>query len=442
MESSVSKILLQNYQDGDSGAASEIHARYAHRLYALAKAKLGRRLTTKVDPDDILQTTFLAFFEKADREEVFWKKEGDLWRLLAAICVNHVKRSAEHYGSQKRNADVEVSVNEQRDFEFDSASQKLIELVESLIQGENPMAIKIVEARLAGFSTREIAQQTGRSERTIRRIVDMLKAKLALMSEMNVDAELNHSVDPPDFESQGNFNASYEDYELLKMLGAGAFGKVYLARCRKTESLVTVKVLRRSWMGNENAEALFLNEANILASISHPNVISFLEFGPLPNGSWFIVMELVEGVTFDRAVGAQECSQRDLIAWLRQICESLEVIHGKGIIHGDLKPENLIVGNRKIKLIDFGFSRRENGPGGNWLGGTTGFVAPEKKSGSEADIYAFGKIVSFALHEPTVKLDSNVRDILQDICNQSCQRDPQIRPTAFATRKILDSIEA
>lgn len=440
MESSISKILLQNYQDGDSQAASDIHARYAHRLYALARAKLGKRLGAKVDPDDILQTTFLAFFEKADREEVFWKKEGDLWRLLAAICINHVKRSAETYASQKRNVKAEISGTEQRDFAFENASQKLIELTEAIVHGENPLTTKVLKARLAGFSTKDISQQTGRSERTIRRIMDMLKAKLALMSKLNVDAKLAQGLPRTGTEKKDSFNARYEDYDLLKMLGAGAFGKVYLAKNQKNESLVTIKVLRRSWMGNENAEALFLNEASILASIDHPNVISFLEFGPLPNGSWFIVMELADGVTFDRALRGQSYSQADFLTWLAQISAGLEVIHGNGIFHGDLKPGNLILSNRKIKLIDFGFSRKESDSNEKWVGGTAGFIAPEKKSGSEADIFAFGKILEFALNEPSLMLDPAVRAKLKNISDQACHADPDTRPNAAFLKEQMDSL--
>ena len=110
MNSSFSKTLLENYQNGDSQAAFEIYSRYAKRLFSLAKSRIGAKLATKIDPDDILQSAFQAFFVKADRDEVYYNSKGDLWRLLAAICINHVKREVERYGAAKRDLTIEVAL--------------------------------------------------------------------------------------------------------------------------------------------------------------------------------------------------------------------------------------------------------------------------------------------------------------------------------------------
>ena len=78
MTSQFSKILLERYQGGDSRAAGELYDRYAKRLLGLARQRLTRLLAAKVDPDDISQATFQAFFELADQDQVRWDREGDL----------------------------------------------------------------------------------------------------------------------------------------------------------------------------------------------------------------------------------------------------------------------------------------------------------------------------------------------------------------------------
>ena len=428
MDSQFSKALLENYQNGDSNAAFEIHSRYAQRLFALARSRIGNHLVAKLDPDDVVQTAFQAFFEKADRSEIFWSKQGDLWRFLSAICINHVKREAEFYGAAKRDASLERPADPNIEQKLNQASVHLSELLESILHEEPPLTARIVRARLAGFKLAEIAARTGRSERTIRRVLQGLKARLAMMSALNLDSHLLQDTRHDQKNDAAKFQAKYDDFDLLRMLGAGAFGKVYLARNRITDSLVAVKALRRSWLGDTKAESLFLNEAKILDSIEHPNVVKFLDAGPLPNGSWFIVMEYADGRALDQVVQSG-ANSNEITVWLGQICMALEEIHRRGMTHGDLKPSNVIVAQGHVRLIDFGFSRRATEPGKTWLGGTTGFVAPERESSSAADVFAFGRIVEFVLRESTEFSEKEI-SLLSAIATEACADTPDQRPTA------------
>jgi tRNA A-37 threonylcarbamoyl transferase component Bud32/DNA-directed RNA polymerase specialized sigma24 family protein len=430
MDSHFSKILLDRYREGDDAAAFEIYSRYAQRLFALTRTRIGKQFAAKIDPEDITQSAFQAFFAKADRDEVFWNKQGDLWRLLAAICINHLKREVEHFNAAKRNAHLEQAVEVELDNGRDGAGDKLAELLESLVRNEKPLVSQVAKGRLAGFTLAEIAEQTGRSERTVRRILQMLKAKLADESTMNLQFYFDGgSTTAGSRHDVALFDANYDDFDLLKMIDAGAFGKVYLARDRKANLLVAVKALRKSWLGNSAAEALFLNEAKLLASLKHPNVVQFLDAGRLPNDSWFIVMEYANGVSLKQAIKTS-ADASEVLDWLLQTCRALEFLHGKGVTHGDLKPANIIVCSGVAKLIDFGFAQQAAGANRKLRGGTAGFVAPEFNASPSSDMFAFGKVVDFAMKCMIKKDGRDAPFQLTEIVELTTADDPDSRPSS------------
>lgn len=431
MDSHFSKILLDRYRDGDSAAALEIYSRYAQRLFALTRTRIGKQLKSKIDPEDIAQSAFGAFFSKADQNEIFWQKQGDLWRLLAAICINHLKREVEHYSAAKRNANLEQAIDLEIDGQLDGASNNLAELVESLVHDEKPLVSQVAQARLAGFTLAEIAEQTGRAERTVRRVLQMLKAKLTTQSTLNLEFHLDDGqAAKVKAQLAVQFKADYDNFDLLKMIDAGAFGKVYLARNKQTESLVAVKALRKAWLGDATVEGLLINEAQVLASLRHPHIIQFLDAGRLPNGSWFIVMEHANGTTFDKAIQTQLADSCEILNWLQQTCEALEFLHSKNVTHGDLKPANIIVCDRKnVQLIDFGFAQHANRSNPGWRGGTSGFIPPERSSSPAGDMFAFGRIIDFTIRHAASTL-GKAEAPLSEIAEVVTFRDQSIRATA------------
>ncbi len=438
MDSHFSKILLNRYREGDSEAAFEIYSRYAQRLFALTRTRIGKQLTAKIDPEDVMQSAFQAFFAKADRDEVFWNKQGDLWRLLAAICINHLKREVEHFGAAKRNTNLEHAIEVELDNRLDGAGNKLAELLESLVHNEKPLVSQVAQGRLAGFTLAEIAERTGRSERTIRRILQILKAKLAKESTLNLQFHFDgeSKTTGPDHDA-ALLDSNYDDFDLLKMIDAGAFGKVYLARSHRTNSLVAVKALRKSWLGDETAESLFLNEAKILASIEHTNVVQFLGAGRLPNGSWFIVMEYANGVSLKHAINSKTTST-EILNWLLQTCRALEFLHDNGLTHGDLKPANIIVCNGVVQVIDFGFAQQADGASSKLRGGTSGFIAPELNANPSSDMFAFGKVVDFAMKNMVEGGSDGVPVGLAEIVELTTAIDPDNR---LSSREIVLRLE-
>ncbi len=436
-DSQFSLILLDRYRFGDGEAANELWSRYANRLAGLVRKQLSGQLRSKIDPDDILQTTFADFFQKADRNEVYWKKEGDLWRLLAAIAVNHVGREAEHFAAAKRNPALETKLDTEvmiSSADEASAARRLSEILESVLHNENSFSVRVLHSRLTGLSTAEIATVTGRSERTVRRVLQMLKTKLMSDAGFSLTAD-SDETDPP---VMVDFSESFRDYDLLKMVGAGTFGKVYLARDNRNDRLVAVKALRRDWLGNTEAERLFLNEAKLLASIEHQNVVRFFGAGPLPNGSWFLVTEYADGSTLDRRFASETVTANQVLKWIHQISDALKCLHEHGIVHGDLKPANIVVRQQGVCLIDFGFSWKSSGSLPGLTGGTRGYIAPETQTSFAADVYALGKCILFIVDrakELFVK-DKQLASLCR-IAELATVEDPKKRP---AVRTLQNEI--
>ncbi len=434
MSTEFSKILLERYQSGDSQAASEIHARYARRLLGLAKSKLLTLLSSKVDPADIAQETFLAFFEMADRDEVRWDREGDLWRLIAGIAINQMHRQTEFFAAAKRNVGQEVAqseipiVDEKNDV---VAISQLEDLVSVVLQNEKPLAKKVLTARLAGLTHVEIAERTGRSERTIRRVLQTLKSKLANCYDFQIGDD-----EPADREallgSHDNIGISFDHFDLVRMIGAGAFGKVYLARDHRTGESVAIKVLKSSWLGRTGVESQFLNEANQLARLSHPNIVGFLGAGPLPNGSWFIVMENCVGQSL-RNFDFKSEEMSFALKRMREIALAIAYLHEKGVVHGDLQPANVMLTSCGAKLIDFGFScfqMNDSSRRARLVGGAEGFIAPELNTSREADVYSLGKLIEFVLDRVGDAASENEIAKLRHVAKMACDFHPKNRPDA------------
>jgi RNA polymerase sigma factor (sigma-70 family) len=182
--------LLQRILAKDAGADQDLFQKYAHRLVALAQSKLPPHLARRVDADDIVQSAFVAFFQGAKEGKFTWERRGDLWRLLAAITVNKFAKQRERHGAARRNAFAEQSTAggdsvspaaapqavsaEPTPEELAEAADEIAQLKRGLDDAQQAM----LDMRLDGFQIEEIAQAAGKSERTVRRMLDMLKTKL------------------------------------------------------------------------------------------------------------------------------------------------------------------------------------------------------------------------------------------------------------------------
>src|SRR5688572_28880397 len=196
-------------------------------------------------------------------------------------------------------------------------------------------------------------------------------------------------------------------YVVVRKLGKGGLGSVFLVEDthRQGEQLA-LKRVRTDTLGKK-AAAILRNEFTALASLEHPNLARVYDFGVEPEtADYFFTSEFVDGVTLFKACADLDLSHaQDLslfIDLLAQVVRALEYIHSRGLVHGDIKPENILVTglsgeSARVKLIDFGLTRREKEFGGKKVLGTTYYIAPETIIGSQVDrrtdLYSLGAVV-------------------------------------------------
>ncbi len=194
-------------------------------------------------------------------------------------------------------------------------------------------------------------------------------------------------------------------FEVLRPLGAGGMGKVYLARQISLDRLVAIKVLPMA----EGFATQFLDrlerEAMAMAKISHPNIVGVYDFIRLKNAGAAIIMEWIDGGNLREILLPEKKPVKDLnriVAVIRQVADSLAAAHRVGIVHRDVKPENILISqDGVVKVSDFGLAlpldeeAHRITVSGTSLG-TLGYMAPEQMDGSpvdaRADIYSLGVI--------------------------------------------------
>ena len=196
-------------------------------------------------------------------------------------------------------------------------------------------------------------------------------------------------------------------YRLLDRLGEGGMGEVYAAEHVHIEKRVAIKLLRNEILTNQEAVHRFRQEARSASSIGHRNIIAIEDFGQLPDGRIYLAMELLHGSPLSDLIKQPQPAER-LINILIQTGHGLAAAHKKGIVHRDMKPENVFVtitaeGEDVPKLLDFGIAKMSGGEGNNHLTktgtifGTPFYMAPEQALGQNvdhrADVYAMGVIM-------------------------------------------------
>ena len=203
-------------------------------------------------------------------------------------------------------------------------------------------------------------------------------------------------------------------YRVVEVLGEGGMGAVYVAEHLKLRKPVALKTIRARHSDEAQHVARFFREATATAQIEHPHVVSAIDFGELPEGGHYLVMQLVRGASLTRHIGRGAPPWPQAAELGAQIADALAAAHAVGVVHRDLKPDNVLLEEREgrlwAKVIDFGIARmsgevRQLGPTSdgrpitavNTILGTPGYMAPEQALGaqvdSRADLYALGVIL-------------------------------------------------
>lgn len=187
-----------------------------------------------------------------------------------------------------------------------------------------------------------------------------------------------------------------ERYEIISRIGSGGMADVYKSRDHKLDRMVAVKVLKPEFREDTNFVAKFGREAQAAAGLSHPNVVNVFDVGE-DRGLYYIVMELVEGITLKAYITRKgKLSVKEATSIAIQVSLGLEAAHNRGIVHRDVKPQNIIIStDGKVKLSDFGIAKATNSNTitANVMG-SVHYSSPEQVRGgasdARSDIYSLG----------------------------------------------------
>ena len=198
-------------------------------------------------------------------------------------------------------------------------------------------------------------------------------------------------------------------YTVTRLLARGGVGLVYLARDERRSLDVVLKVLAPDWATDSEALARFEREVERLQGLRHPNIVRLLDSGH-EDGRGYMVLEYIDGVTLDEYVRARRhLDVEDFVPIAAQILKGLGFAHGRGLVHRDMKPGNVMLCERKgrgnfVKILDFGLARLVDGERpvtAQHLVGTAGFLSPEQIRGApldhRADLYAVGVLFYYML---------------------------------------------
>jgi eukaryotic-like serine/threonine-protein kinase len=454
--SGTSLILLERFRDGDECAAEALFSLYFDRLTALARSRLSARLASRTDPEDIVMSVYRSFFMGARAGRFDISSGGDLWRLLASITKHKLLRQIRHHEAGRRSVNVERPFDEQREGRFpgrlsDPSPEEAIALADELewvLSQFDSVGRRVLELRLQGAELTEIARDTGRSERTVRRILARVREVIGERFPMADDDRESHVprseqerqlseprriVLPETRSLSSSAEAeplkdgpllSHRDVLLQRMIGAGRMGKVYQARRISENRTVAVKFLRKSFLHHPGVVERFIGEARTIATLDHPHIVRIHGLGRTSGGAYFIVMELVAGSNLDQIIKARTISVDEARDWAIQICQALEHAHHRGIIHCDLKPANILLDEGgRIRVTDFGLARSLTGhtPWTAEVEGTAPFMAPEQASRCwgeidvRTDVYGIGAVLYTLLTGRPPWLGRRLPDVLASV---------------------------
>ncbi|MDJ0840573.1 MAG: AAA-like domain-containing protein [Acidobacteriota bacterium] len=208
---------------------------------------------------------------------------------------------------------------------------------------------------------------------------------------------------PKPMQSRSFVGFKLGSWRLVKELGAGGMGEVWLAERADAAFQMTaaVKLIKPHFATGE-VIARFKRERQLLADLKHPNITHLLDGGTAPDGRPYLVMEYVQGETIDRWCESQKPARRQILALFRQVCSACAYAHRKGVLHRDIKPSNIMIDNDgRAKLMDFGIASLKDDVDLTHLGAyspmTPEYASPERRAGREvteaADIYSLGLVL-------------------------------------------------
>ena len=207
--------------------------------------------------------------------------------------------------------------------------------------------------------------------------------------------------------SEPDFSAT--KYTFVKELGRGGMGTVYLAKDRDLDRLVAIKILNTPDI-TEDLRNRMIREAQIIARLEHPGIVPVHDVGTLPDGRIYYAMKYVRGSRLDE----YSAPLRDRLRKFQSVCDAVAFAHAHGVIHRDLKPQNIMIGSfGEVLVLDWGVAKIREDPrpsaayqtSDGTVIGTRNYMSPEQARGEvdqldeRADIYSLGAVLSFLLKD-------------------------------------------
>lgn len=243
-------------------------------------------------------------------------------------------------------------------------------------------------------------------------------------------------------------------YNILSELGQGAFGVVYKAEHKSNPGVVALKLVHKDLANSKVAFERLGQDATAITALKHPNVVGVKEFGTGSEGSAYLAMEYVEGSTLNELISKGPVARPLAMDISIKICKALSYAHSKGILHRDLKPQNVILTNKngdvaEVKVVDFGLAkirnevREQNLTQTGDIVGSPYYMSPEQSQGLEfdarSDIYSMGCILYELLTgEVPLKGSSAMATVLKHV--NETPKKPSDKAPALAIPKELDEL--
>ena len=244
-----------------------------------------------------------------------------------------------------------------------------------------------------------------------------------------------------------------ERYRIGRLLGEGGMGQVYEAQHLNINKRFAIKLLRPEIVSNQEAVARFRQEAWSASSIGHENIVEIDDFATLPNGSVYLAMEYLQGGALSDRMRAQPpVSLAEALDVLTQVCRGLSAAHEKGIVHRDMKPENVFLAEKHgrviAKILDFGIAKVSGAEGAQSLTrtgtifGTPHYMSPEQALGRpldhRTDIYSVG-VIMYELFTGRVPFEA---ESFMGILTKHITAEPMAPRVMSPDREILPEVEA
>lgn len=236
-----------------------------------------------------------------------------------------------------------------------------------------------------------------------------------------------------------NIDQSVGNYKLIRLVGTGGMGNVYLAERddHRFDQQVAIKILHANH-GDESLIQRFQVERQTLANLDHPNIARLLDGGETDDGTPYLVMEYVDGIAIDKYCDDKRLSVRQRLALFQKVCDAVDYAHRNLVVHRDIKPSNILVSDSgEPKLLDFGIAKFLDGAALNYTvavtrqGGaamTPEFASPEQVRGelitTATDVYSLGVLLYILLsgRKPYLEHSTNIAAIARAICDTEPSR--------------------